>query len=193
MEQPTHPAAAPTAGPGPAPGTAPGPEAGTDPGIAGLESVFSDLEARLDALIETRLENLEARRAAAKRGELAERFSAEHPDFETLRKNGDLAARQRENPLLDEVGAYFAHHLAEADKTNAEETERVRQKALADGEAAAMERLRARRGSVALDAPAAAPRRGRADDPQLDAPDRFGGVHAVLAARMAARRRDAGL
>ena len=56
-----------------------------------------------------------------------------------------------------------------------------------------MERLRARRGSVALGAPSGAPQRGRADDPQLEAPDRFGGVHAVLAARMAARRRDAGL
>ena len=193
MEQPIHPAAAPTAGPGPASGTAPKPEAGTDPGIAGLESVFSDLEARLDALIEARLENLEARRAAAERAELAERFSAEHSDFETLRENGALAARQRENPLLDEVGAYFAHHLAEAGKANQEETERVRQDALAEGEARAMERLRARRGSVALDAPATAPRRGRSDDPQLEAPDRFGGVHAVLAARMAARRRDAGL
>ncbi len=191
MEQPTHPAAAPTAGP--APGAAPGPEAGTDPGIAGLESVFSDLEARLDALIETRLENLEARRTAAERAELAERFAAEHPDFEALRENGVLAARQRENPLLGEVGAYFAHHLAEAGKASAEETERVRQDALAEGEARAMERLRARRGRVALDAPAAAPRRGRSDDPQLEAPDRFGGVHAVLAARMAARRRDAGL
>ena len=69
----------------------------------------------------------------------------------------------------------------------------MRQKALSEGEAAAMERLRARRGSVALDALSGAPRRGRADDPQLEAPDRFGGVHAVLAARMAARRRDAGL
>ncbi|EKO39712.1 MAG: hypothetical protein B193_1592 [Solidesulfovibrio magneticus str. Maddingley MBC34] len=193
MEQPTHPTAAPTAGPGPATGAAPGPDAGSDPGIAGLESVFSDLEARLDALIEARLENLEARRAASQRAELAQRFAAEHPDFETLRENGALAARQRENPLLGEVGAYFAHHLAEAGKASQEEAARVRQDALAEGEARAMERLRARRGSVALDAPAAAPRRGRADDPQLEAPDRFGGVHAVLAARMAARRRDAGL
>ena len=193
MEQPTHPVATPTPGPGDGPRTAPETTAGSDAGIAGLESVFADLEARLDALIEARLENLEARRAAAERAELAERFSAEHPDFETLRENGALAARQRENPLLDEVGAYFAHHLAQAGKASAEETERVRQKALAEGEAAAMERLRARRGSVALDAPAAAPRRGRSDDPQLEAPDRFGGVHAVLAARMAARRRDAGL
>ena len=193
MEQPNYPAAAPTAGSGPAPGTHPGSEAGIAPGIAGLESVFADLEARLDALIEARLENLEARRAASERAELAQRFAAEHPDFETLRATGALAARQRENPLLDEVGAYFAHHLAEAGKANQEETERVRQKALAEGEARAMERLRARRGSVALDAPSGAPRRGRADDPQLEAPDRFGGVHAVLAARMAARRRDAGL
>ena len=193
MEQSTPPAATPTAGPGPTAGTAPGPEAEIDSGIAGLESVFSDLEARLDALIETRLENLEARRAAAERVELAQRFAAEHPDFETLRENGALAARQRENPLLGEVGAYFAHHLAEAGKANQEETERVRQKALAEGEAAAMERLRARRGSVALGAPSGTPQRGRADDPQREAPDRFGGVHAVLAARMAARRRDAGL
>ena len=193
MEQPTHPAAATTAGPGPATGAASGADAGIDFGIAGLESLFADLEARLDALIQARLENLEARRAASQRAELAQRFAAEHPDFETLRKNGALAARQRENPLLGEVGAYFAHHLAEAGKANQEETERVRQKALAEGEAAAMERLRARRGSVALGAPTAAPQRGRSGDPQLEAPDRFGGVHAVLAARMAARRRDAGL
>ena len=193
MEQPTHPAAAPTVGPGPANGAAPGTDAGIDSGIAGLESVFADLEARLDALIEARLEHLETRRAASERAELARRFAAEHPDFETLRDNGDLAARQRENPLLDEVGAYFAHHLAEVEKASQEEAECVRQKALAEGEAMAMERLRARRGRVALDAPAAAPMRGRSDDPQLEAPDRFGGVHAVLAARMAARRRDAGL
>jgi hypothetical protein len=42
-------------------------DAETDPCIAGLESIFADLEARLDALIETRLEYLEARRIAATR------------------------------------------------------------------------------------------------------------------------------
>ena len=42
-------------------------ESATDPCTAGLESVFADLEARLDALIENRLEYLEARRVAATR------------------------------------------------------------------------------------------------------------------------------
>ena len=172
---------------------APAPAPGADPGIAGLESLFADLEARLDALVEARLDALETRRQEAERTVLAERFALEHPDFQELADSGALAAQQRDNPLLDAVGAYYAHHLAETRRLEAAERERLRAEALAEGEARAMDRLRTRRGSLALGAAPAAPLRGQGDDPRLTAPEQFGGTNAVLAARLSARRRDAGL
>lgn len=163
------------------------------PSIAGLESVFADLEKRLDALVESRLTAVEARRLEAERTALAEAFASRHPDFRELAAGGALAAQQRDNPLLDDVGAYFAHHLSMERQAAAGELAKVRAEAEAEAEARTLERVRSKRLATSLGASPAAPGRGQGSDPDLAAPEKFGGINAVLAARLASRRRDAGL
>ena len=164
-----------------------------DPGIAGLESVFVDLEKRLDALVESRLDAVEAKRLEAERVALAEDFARRHPDFKELAASGALAVQKRDNPLLDDVGAYFAHHLSQQRQIAAEELEKARAEAETEAEARTLERVRSKRLAAALGASQAAPVRSQGADRDLAAPEKFGGMNAVLAARLASRRRDAGL
>jgi len=172
-----------------APGT--GPVA--DPGIAGLESVFADLEKRLDQLVESRLDAVEAKRLEAERAAQADVFAGRHPDFTELAASGALAAQKRDNPLLDDVGAYYAHHLSVQRQAAAAELAKATAEAEAAAEARTLERVRSKRLSTSLGASPAAPARGQGTDPDLAAPEKFGGVNAVLAARHRSRRRDAGL
>ncbi|MHC1791435.1 hypothetical protein [Solidesulfovibrio sp.] len=171
------------------PGTAPA----EDPGIAGLESVFTDLEKRLDQLVESRLDALEAKRLDAERTALAEQFASRHPDFKELAASGALAAQKRDNPLLDDVGAYFAHHLAAQRQAAAGELAKARAEAETEAEARTIERVRSKRLAAAMGASQAAPARNSGLEADLAAPEKFGGMHAVLAARLASRRRDTGL
>ncbi|OLN25000.1 hypothetical protein DVDV_3718 [Desulfovibrio sp. DV] len=166
-----------------------------DPGIAGLESVFVDLEKRLDDLVEARLDAVSARRQEAERAELAEQFALRHPDFRELAGNGALAAQRRDNPLLDDVGAYYAHHLSVEREAAAGELAKARAEAETEAEARTIERVRSKRLAAALGASSSATAQARTAgvDADLAAPEKFGGINAVLAARMAARRRDAGL
>lgn len=172
-----------------APGTGPA----DDPGIAGLESVFADLEKRLDQLVESRLDAVEAKRLETERTALAETFASQHPDFKELAASGALAAQKRDNPLLDDVGAYFAHHLCAQRQAATEELAKARAEAATDAEARTLERVRSKRLATSLGASPAAPARSQGTDPTLAAPEKFGGINAVLAARLASRRRDAGL
>ena len=173
------------------PGTVPA----ADPGIAALESVFVDLEKRLDALVETRLDAIAARRQETERAGLAEQFAERHPDFRELAASGALQAQKRENPLLDDVGAYFAHHLSAQREAAAGELAKARAEAETEAEARTLKDVRAKRLAAALGpaASATAPARAAGLDADLTAPEKFGGLNAVLAARMASRRRDAGL
>ena len=164
-----------------------------DPGIAGLESVFADLEKRLDQLVESRLDAVEAKRLEAERAALAEAFAGRHPDFTELAASGALAAQKRENPLLDDMGAYFAHHLSVQRQAAAAELAKATAEAATEAEARTLERVRSKRLATSLGASPAAPARGQSTDPDLAAPEKFGGVNAVLAARLASRRRNAGL
>ena len=166
-----------------------------DPGIAGLESVFADLEKRLDQLVESRLDAVEAKRLEAERAALAEAFASQHPDFKELAASGALAAQKRDNPLLDDVGAYYAHHLYAQRQAATEELAKARAEAETEAEARTIERVRSKRLAAALGASpsGAAQARTAGVDADLAAPEQFGGINAVLAARMAARRRTAGL
>ncbi|KHK02079.1 hypothetical protein [Desulfovibrio sp. TomC] len=173
----------------------PGTAAVADPGIAGLESVFADLEKRLDDLVEARLDAVAARRQEAERMALAEQFAERHPDFRELAASGALDAQKRDNPLLDDVGAYYAHHLSAQQQVAAEELAKARAEAETEAEARTIERVRSKRLAAALGASPSATAQARTAgaDADLAAPEQFGGINAVLAARMAARRRNAGL
>ncbi len=168
------------------------PAASGDPGLAVLEPFFADLEKRLDALLEARLDAVEARRRQAEREALLNRFAAEHPDFRGLAENGALEAQKRANALLDDVGAYFAHHLAAERQARDAAVADARREGAAAAEAGLMEKLRTKGLARTLGAATATPDRGRSPDPDLAAPEKFGGIHAVLAARLAARRQSAG-
>ena len=159
-----------------------------DPGIAGLESMFADLEKRLDALVAQRLDAVEARRLAAERDNQLARFAADNPDFRELRASGALEAQKRGNPVLDDVGAYFAHHLKAA-RQGADEAVA---KARAEAETRTLEQVRSKRLARTLSAAPSGAGRGQGPDPELAAPEKFGGINAVLAARLAARRKSSG-
>lgn len=164
-----------------------------DTGIAGLETVFADLEARLDALLEARLDAVETRRREAEREILLARFMADNPDFRELAASGALEARKRDNPLLDDVGAYFAHRLDVERQAGAEALAKAREEAASQAEADALARFRAKRLAQTVTAAPTGAGRGRDVAPELGAPEKFGGVNAVLAARLAARRQSAGI
>jgi len=162
-----------------------------EPGIAGLEAVFADLEKRLDELVAARLDAVEDRLRQTERDALLARFADERPDFRDLAANGTLAAEKRANPLLDDVGAYYAHCLAVERDGRAGLLEETRLIAAAEAEARTMERFRAKRLARALGAAPAGAGRGGGREPELAAPEKFGGIHAVLAARLAERRKTA--
>ena len=171
----------------------PEPAVSAAPGLSAVEPFFAELEKRLDALLESRLDALDARRRETERQTLMDRFVAEHPDFRTLAADGSLEAQQRANGLLDDVGAYFAHHLQAERQEHAAALETARQEAAAAAEVRAMERFRAKGLARTLSVAPADAGRGRGVDPDLAAPEKFGGVNAVLAARLSARRQSAGV
>ena len=171
----------------------PEPAVSVDPGLSAVEPFFAELEKRLDALLESRLDALDARCRETERQTLMDRFVAEHPDFRTLAADGSLEAQQRANGLLDDVGAYFAHHLQAERQEHVAALETARQEASAAAEARAMERFRAKGLARTLSVAPADAGRGRGVDPDLAAPEKFGGVNAVLAARLSARRQSAGV
>ena len=135
----------------------------------------------------------EGKRLEAERMTLAETFASQHPDFKELAASGALAAQKRDNPLLDDVGAFFAPHLCAQRQAATEELAKARAEAATDAEARTLERVRSKRLATSLGASPAAPARSQGTDPTLAAPEKFGGINAVLAARLASRRRDAGL
>lgn len=156
------------------------------------ETALSDLEKRLDKLIAARLEAVENRRAESERQTRLERFAAAHPDFVQLKASGVLDALRADNPILDDVGAYFVHHLENERRGNAETLEKARQDAASAAEADLLDRMKTKRLAATLDTALGGPGRGRAADPELGAPERFGGLTSVLTARLAARRKHAG-
>lgn len=163
------------------------------PDNLGPQEGSADLERRLDALIEARLDAVEARRREAEHEALMTRFVAEHPDFPQLLADGSLETLKRANPLLDDVGAYFAFLLATERQEREAAVEAARKDAADAAEAGLRERLRAKGLARTLNASPATPGRCRGLDPDLAAPERFGGIHSVLAARLAARRQSAGV
>jgi hypothetical protein len=163
-----------------------------DPGIAGLESVVANMGNRLDSLVDSRLEAALARRRQVEREAQAERFAADNPDFRELLASGALDAQKRENPLLDDVGAYFAHCLMAERKTTEETMAKVRAEASSEAEARALEQFRTKRLAQTLNPGPAGGGRGQGIDLELGAPEKFGGLNAVLAARLESRRQASG-
>jgi hypothetical protein len=163
------------------------------PGQPELETVLAGLEARLDRLVQTRLEAAEARQRENERRARLDRFAATHPDFQERQADGTLDALRAGNPLLDEVGAYLAHRLDLERQEAAKAVEQARQEAAATAEAALLERVKTKRLAVTLDASPAGPGRGQGVEPELGEPEKFGGLTAVLAARLEARRKASGL
>lgn len=169
------------------------PAAPGEAGIAGLQPGAGDLEKRLDALIEARLEAVEARRREASRESWLARFDAAHPDFRKLVASGALEARKRDNPLLDDVGAYFVHRLEAEREAGVAALAKAREEAAARAEAETLGRLRHKGLARTMGAAPVGDGRGREGEPELAAPEKFGGVNAVLAARLTARRQTEGI
>jgi hypothetical protein len=168
------------------------PEGRHAPGTTGPESALGDLENRLDALVEARLDAIEERRRLAERATLTERFVADNPDFRELLASGALAAQKRDNPLLDDMGAYYAHRLAAERQVAEQALAKARAEAATEAEDRALERFRTKRLAQTLSAAPAGAGRGEGVAPELAAPEKFGGLNAVLAARLEARRKSAG-
>lgn len=156
------------------------------------EPLATDLEARLDALIATRIEAVMAGQREAERERLLQRFGADNPDFAALAAKGELEAQKRLHPLLDDVGAYFAHKLMVERQEHEQALGKARESAEAEAETQTMERLRAKRLARTLGPAPAGAGRGQGRDPELADPAKFGGINAVLAARLRARRQSAG-
>ncbi|QLA21282.1 hypothetical protein [Desulfolutivibrio sulfoxidireducens] len=151
------------------------------------ERLVRGLEAKTARLVEDGLARLGQELEQSRRREAEAAFLASHPEFDELRQSGRLDELRRENPLLDEVGAYFAAML---ERERADVAKRL-EEAASQAEKRAVEGLRARRFAATLgQGPGAAP--DRAGDPELAEPGRFGGVNAVLAKRLATRRVAAG-
>ncbi|MGD9610047.1 MAG: hypothetical protein AB7U59_11615 [Desulfovibrionaceae bacterium] len=180
--------------PVPKPDTAPQPvpEQTSAPGANPLEAVLARLEERLDRLIEIRLETLSTRQSQDDRQTRIEQFAASHPDFRELLESGVLEAIRAENPLLDDIGAYLVHRLASEQDKNAQALDQARREAAAKAESSVLERLRTKRLAATLSASPGGPGRGQAREPELDAPEQFGGLTSVLASRLEARRTAAG-
>jgi len=182
-------AAAGSSGPGghngPGEPSEPGRPDGT-PGAA-WDSLLRGLEEKVAGLVEKGLTRLGGELDKARRLEAEAAFAAGHPDFAELKQSGRLEALRRDNPLLDEVGAYFAAMLErerEAVAARLEEAATMAEKRTLEG-------LRTRRLAATLgQGQGAAPDPG--GDPELSEPGRFGGMNAVLAKRLAARRAAAG-
>ncbi len=148
--------------------------------LAALEEKVADMvERRMDAL---RREFDEKEREASLRD-----FAAGHPEFSELRENGGLAAALRDNPLLDEVGAYFAAMLEREREAVGEKIEQAR----AETEQRVVEQLRAKRAAATLGAAPGGAKNGGVDA-ELAQPEKFGGLKAVIAARLKARRETSG-
>ena len=168
------------------------PETIAPPIALAAETPPSDLEHRVEQLIAARLEAIENRRADTDRQARLERFTAAHPDFAQLKASGILDALRADTPVLDDVGAYFVHHLENERRATAQTVEKARQDAATAAEAALLERVKTKRLAATLDTALGGPGRGQATDPELGAPERFGGLTSVLASRLAARRKQAG-
>jgi len=162
------------------------------PAEPAADATLSGLEQRLDRLIATRLETAETHRLEGERQARIERFAAAHPDFAQLKAAGVLDALRADNPILDDVGAYLVHSLETERRETAQTVEKARQDAAAAAEAALLERMKTKRLAATLDTAMGGPGRGQAADPELVAPQRFGGLTSVLTARLEARRKNAG-
>ncbi len=133
-------------------------------------------------IVEERLAAFREELGVKERESLLERFAAANPDFKALAESGGLAALKRDNPLLDDLGAYFAHRLAEERAGFEDKIGR----AVAEAEERMLTRLRAKRLAASL-GDGHVPKEGD-PQPELAAPDKFGGLNAVIAARLSARR-----
>lgn len=158
-----------------------------DPGQAARDGFLRSIEERLAGLVEKSLGQLTGGMEQARRLEAEAAFAAGHPDFAELRRSGRLEEMRRDNPLLDEVGAYFAARLELERGKMAERLE----EAVKETERRVLEGLRVRRQAATLSqGQGSAP--GMAPEPELADPGRFGGLNAVLARRLTTRRETAG-
>ena len=186
MDAHTDTDAAARAGEGPPPPPATAPTPGKADGEA-WEGLLCGIEERVAGLVEKGLGRLGGEIQKARRLEAEAAFTARHPDFADLKKSGRLDALRRDNPLLDEVGAYFADRLEHERQDMADRLE----KAAKDAEKRVLEGLRVRRQAATLSQGLGAAPSGAAD-PEMADPARFGGINAVLARRLATRRATAG-
>lgn len=170
------------------------PEAATQtvPGAVELESLLDRLEARLNQLVQARLDEAQTRQRTGDRRQRLERFAEEHPDFLELQADGTLDALRADNPLLDEIGAYLTYRLEEERRQAATALDQARQEATRAAEASLLERVRTKRLAATLGTAPAGSNRGQGLGPELDAPEKFGGLTNVLAARLEARRKASG-
>lgn len=130
-------------------------------------------------------EQAKAAAEQAKVDALADQFIKANPDFLELQESGEIADFLKQNPLHDNVSAYYAlkaqkadaAHKAELDAAVKAAEEKVRK------DFAAKQSAKTLTGSTS--SPPAAP---NGPDPELANPEKYGGINAVLARRLVARR-----
>lgn len=113
-----------------------------------------------------------------------ERFAKAHPDFDQLWDEGELQKVMKKNPGYDAIAAYWE---MQGPKLEAERQKAV-EEAVKEAEKKFVENQKAKRQSRVLSAGPAAVG-DTPTDQELKNPDAFGGTTAVLARRLAERRR----
>lgn len=135
---------------------------------------------------ETARQRADAQRdSQAKVDALADQFIKANPDFLEFQESGEIADFIKQNPLHDNVSAYYALKAQKADAAHRAELgaavkaaeDKVRK------DFAAKQSAKTLTGSTS--SPPAAP---NGPDPELANPEKYGGINAVLARRLVARR-----
>jgi hypothetical protein len=144
-------------------------------------------ERRALEIVEERLAAFREDLGRREREERLEKFSGENPAFRELAANGKLEEYKRKNPLLDDFGAYFAHRLEEERAGLAGKIEQ----AVAAAEERMLAQFKAKRLAATMDS-GPGPAKDGGIEPELARPEKFGGLNAVIAARLKARREAAG-
>lgn len=112
-----------------------------------------------------------------------EKFANEHPDFDELWDSGELKRLMQKRPGYDAINAYWELTTPKLK----EQFEAEKEKAIKEAEKKFISDQKAKRQNRVLSAGPSA--KGESLDNELKNPDAFGGTTAVLANRLAERRR----
>ena len=113
-------------------------------------------------------------------------FASKHSDFDPMWDDGTIPKYMEEHPGHNAISAYYELTM---DKTVQQQIEEAVSKAVKEKEAEIMKNIKAKREAVTLSSGPSAPRTTETLPPEMKEPKKFGGAYAVLASRLAERRR----